>query len=309
MITVLSGGVGAARFLQGLSQVVPQREITIIANTADDAEFYGLHVSPDIDIVLYHLAGLADEERGWGLRGDSFHAVDALERFGYETWFRLGDADLATCLHRTNLLRQDRTLSQATAEITRALGLECAVLPMSDDPVRTKVETADGVLDFQEYFVKHRAQVPVRGLRFEGAKTAQPAPGVLAVITEAELVVVAPSNPLVSIGPILAVPGIRQALIQSKAPVIAVSPIVAGGVIKGPADRMLKELGYEASATQIARLYADFLNVLVIDNADAGLEAEIEAEGVEVVVTDTIMSSPEKKAALARTVIEAAGRR
>ncbi len=305
MITVLAGGVGAARFLQGLVRVVPPRDITIVSNTGDDLELFGLHISPDIDIVLYHLAGLADEERGFGLRGDTFHALEALERFGYPTWFRLGDRDLATCLHRTRLLAQGRTLSQATAEIARALGLECTIFPMSDEPLQTLVETKVGMLDFQRYLVERAAQDTVRRIHLPGVRGARPAPGVLEAIAGVQAVVLAPSNPLVSIGPILAVPGVREALRQTTARIAAVSPIVGGQAIKGPLARMLRDLGYEVSPLQIARFYADFLDVLVIDNADAALAPEIRSLGLEIAVTDTIMKDMESKAALARTVLTA----
>ena len=309
MITVFSGGVGGARFLQGLLQVVDPAEVTVIANTGDDAEFFGVYVSPDIDIVLYHLAGLSDEERGWGLRGDSFGTIDALSRYGYEKWFRLGDGDFATCLHRANLLRSGLTLSQATADIAGALGVGCAVLPMSDQPVRTKLETPDGVLDFQEYFVKHRTEVPIRGIQFAGSESAAPAPGVIDAIIWAQAIIIAPSNPLVSVGPILMVPGVREALRETVAPIAAVSPIVGGATIKGPADRMLRELGHQASPAGVAALYRDFLDVLVMDQVDAALASEVDALGVRAVVTDTIMSSPEKKADLARTVLGALNER
>jgi LPPG:FO 2-phospho-L-lactate transferase len=306
VIAVLAGGVGAARFLQGLVRVVPPRDVTVIANTGDDLELYGLHISPDIDTVLYHLAGLADEARGWGVRDDTFHALDALARFGYPTWFRLGDRDLATCLHRTRLLRGGASLSQATAEIARALGVEAIVLPMSDDPVSTVVETEAGPLDFQRYLVERGAADAVHAVRFDGVEAARPASGALEAIETADAVIVAPSNPLVSIEPILAVPGVRQALVQTKASVIAVSPIVGGTAIKGPAARMLRDLGHDVSAAQIGRLYADFLNALVIDNADADLAEEIRALGLDVTVTDTIMVSVEAKVALARAVLLAA---
>ncbi len=306
MITVLAGGVGAARFLQGLLQVVRGEDrVTIISNVGDDAEFFGLHVSPDIDIVLYHLAGLADEERGFGLRSDTFHVLGALQRFGYDTWFRLGDRDLATCIARADLLRRGRTLSEATAEIARALGVPARVLPVTNDPLRTKVRTDAGLLEFQDFFVKRGAQDPVREVIFEGADAARPAPGVLEAIRDSQAVLLTPSNPLVSIGPILAVPGVGQALRDTPARVAAVSPIVGGRALKGPADRMLRDQGLEASAVTIARLYRDFLDVLVIDNVDAALQPEIEALGLDVAVTDTIMASMEKKAALARTVLAA----
>jgi len=305
MITVLSGGVGAGRLLQGLVQVVPQQDVTIVSNTGDDLEVFGLHVSPDIDIVIYHLASAVNEETGWGLAGDTFHALDALARFGHETWFALGDRDLATSIHRTYLLRQGLTLSQATAEIARAFGLDVTILPMSDEPVRTRVETQDGLLDFQEYLVKRGASDAFRGLKLAGIEDARPAPGVIEAITAAEAVVIAPSNPIVSIGPILALPGVRAALRQTEARVVAVSPIVGGAVLKGPAAKMLKGMRMEVSAWQVGWLYQDFLNVLVIDQADADLAPRIRELGLEVVVTDTIMKGMEKKAALARTVVQA----
>jgi len=321
VITALAGGVGAARFLQGLLRVVSGEAVTIVSNVGDDAEFFGLHVSPDIDIVLYHLAGLADEERGFGIRGDTFHTLDALSRFGYDTWFRLGDRDLATCITRTDLLRprlpagrQGRTLSQAIGEIARALGVPARVLPATDDLLRTRVRTGDALLDFQEWFVRRGARDPAREVVFDGAERARPAPGVLEAIADADAVLLTPSNPLVSIGPILAVPGLRDALRDTPARVVAVSPIVGGATIKGPAAQMLRDQGLEASATTVARLYADFLDAIVIDNVDAGLAPEIEAmslpagrRGLAVTVTDTIMDSVEKKAALARTALRAAG--
>ncbi len=305
MITVLAGGVGGGRFLQGLIQVLPQREVTVISNTGDDLEMFGLHVSPDIDIVTYHLAGLSPDEQGWGLTGDTFDVLEALGRFGHPTWFHLGDRDLATNLHRTTLLREGQTLSQATAEIARAFGLEVTVLPMTDDRVRTRVLTDEGLLDFQDYMVRRQADAHVKGVQYEGVLEAKPAPGVIEAIMAAEGVVLAPSNPIASIGPILAVPGVRGALVQTKARVAAVSPIVGGAVIKGPADKMLSGMGMEVSAWQVGWLYGDFLDSLVVDQADAALEQRIAALGLDVVVTDTIMRDAERKAALARTVVEA----
>jgi LPPG:FO 2-phospho-L-lactate transferase len=305
MITVLAGGVGGGRFLQGLIQVVSQREVTVISNTGDDLEMFGLHVSPDIDIVTYHLAGLSPDEQGWGLTGDTFAALEALGRFGHPTWFHLGDRDLATNLHRTMLLRQNKTLSQATAEIARAFGLEVTILPMTDDRVRTRVVTDEGELDFQDYMVRRQADARVKGVQYEGVLEAKPAPGVIEAILDAEGVILAPSNPIASIGPILAVPGVRGALVQTKARVAAVSPIVGGAVIKGPADKMLSGMGMEVSAWQVGWLYEDFLDCLVIDQADAGDERRIRGLGLDVVVTDTIMRDAKLKAALARTVLQA----
>jgi len=305
LITVLAGGVGAARFLQGLLAVHRPSDITIISNVGDDAEFFGLHVSPDIDIVLYHLAGLADEERGFGIRGDTFNVLDSIARYGYDTWFRLGDQDLATCITRTDLLRRGRTLSEATAEITSALLVPARVIPVTDDPLRTKIRTDEGVLDFQDYFVRRRTEGHTREIIFDGSEKARPAPGVIDAIMGATSIILTPSNPLVSIGPILSVPGLRDALRKTKAKVAAVSPIVGGKALKGPADRMLRDQGMEPNAVTVAGLYDDFLDILVIDNVDVDLKQRIEPLGVEVVVTDTIMDSMEKKAALARTVLKA----
>ncbi len=305
MITVLAGGVGAARFLRGLVDVIEPASVTVIGNTADDEEFLGLHVSPDLDTVVYTLADVVDPEHGWGLAGESYACQEQTARLGEEAWFRLGDADLATHVQRTLLLRHGRTLSQATDAIGRAFGLACPPLPMSDDSVRTVVTTDGGELSFQEYFVRRRWQDEVRALRFEGVEEARPAPGVLEAIAEAEAVIVAPSNPLVSIGPILAVPGIRRALRETKAPVVAVSPIVGGRALKGPADRMLASLGHEPSAAGVARLYADFLHTLVLDREDAGLAPAVASLGVRPVVTDTIMRDAASRRALAETTLRA----
>src|SRR3989442_13856722 len=310
MITVLAGGVGAARFLQGLLAVHRPSDITIISNVGDDAEFFGLHISPDIDIVLYHLAGLADEERGFGLLADSFNVLDAIARYGTAPWFRLADRALATCITRTALRRGGRSLSGATAEIASALLVPARITPATDDPLRTKIRTDEGMLDFQDFFVRRRTEGHTREVIFEGAETARPAPGVIDAIMDAEAIILTPSNPLVSIGPILAIDGIREGLSQTPAKVAPVSPIVVGKALKGPADRMLRDQGMEPSAGAIAKLYEDFLDVLVIDNVDSKLKAQIEPlgdarGGVEVIVTDTIMVSMEKKAALARTVLKA----
>jgi LPPG:FO 2-phospho-L-lactate transferase len=307
VITVLAGGVGAARFLQGLLAAHRPSDVTIISNVGDDAEFFGLHISPDIDIVLYHLAGLADEERGFGVRNDTFHVLDFISRYGYDTWFRLGDRDLATCITRSHLLSRGRTLSEATAEIAGALLVPARIIPVTDDRLRTKIRTDDGVIDFQEYFVKRRTEGHAWEIIFEGGEPARPAPGVLESIREASSVILTPSNPLVSIGPLLAVPGVREALRETGATIAAVSPIVGGRTIKGPADRMLRDHGLAASSVSIGRLYADFLDLLVIDNVDRALAGEIQGLGLEVLVTDTIMDTMEKKTALARAVLAALG--
>jgi LPPG:FO 2-phospho-L-lactate transferase len=304
-ITVLAGGVGAARFLEGVVQVVAPEDITVISNTGDDEDFFGLRVSPDIDIVTYTLSGAVDAEKGWGLRGETFHALHALERFGYETWFNLGDGDMATLTHRTMLLRQGKTLSQATAAIAAAFGLGIAILPVSDDRIRTIVETDAGDLAFQDYFVKRRTEDAVRAVRFEGIEQARPAPGVIEAIRGADAVLVAPSNPVVSIGPLLAVPGVRDALRDTRAQVAGVSPIIGGRTVKGPADRMMAALGMRPTAAGIAGAYADFLDVLVIDDVDRDLAPEVEAAGVRAVVAQTIMRGPAEKRALAEVTLGA----
>jgi LPPG:FO 2-phospho-L-lactate transferase len=305
VITVLAGGVGAARFLQGLVAVHQPSDITVVSNVGDDAEFFGVRISPDIDIVLYHLAGLADEERGFGLKDDTFNVIDSLGRYGYDTWFRLGDRDFATCLTRTDLMRRGRTLAEATSEIASALLVPVRITPSTNGELRTKIRTDDGILDFQEYFVKRRTEGHAWEIVFAGADSVKPAPGVIDAIGESAAVILTPSNPLVSIAPILAVPGIRDALRETSAKIAAVSPIVGGKTIKGPADRMLRDQGRIASATTIADLYKDFLDVLVVDNADESLAPEIEAVGVRAVVTDTIMTTMAKKSDLARTVLGA----
>ncbi len=304
-LTVLAGGVGAARFLEGLVQVVPQQDITVISNTGDDEDFFGLRVSPDIDIVIYTLGGGVDAEKGWGLTGETFHALDALRRFGYETWFNLGDGDLATHAHRTQMLREGATLSEATRSIVEAFGLKLRLLPVSDDRIRTLVETDAGTLAFQEYFVKRRTEDDVRAVRFDGAATAAPAPGVLDAIRNADAVLVAPSNPVVSIGPLLAVPGIRDALRGTKVRVAGISPIIGGRTIKGPADRMMASLGMTSTAAGVAEAYADFLDVLVIDEEDRDLTPAVEAAGVRAVVAQTIMHGPAEKRALAEVMLRA----
>jgi LPPG:FO 2-phospho-L-lactate transferase len=305
-ITALAGGVGAARFLEGLIQVVPQKDITVISNIGDDEEFFGLHVSPDIDIVIYTLAGAIDPEKGWGLQGETFHALEALRLFGYDTWFGLGDGDLATHAHRTKMLGDGATLSGATASIVAAFGLKLRLLPVSDDRVRTRLETDAGDLAFQEYFVKHRTEPEVRAVRFDGADEARPAPGVIDAILTADMVAIAPSNPVVSLGPILAVPGVREALRETPAKVVAVSPIIGGKTIKGPADRMMASLGITPTAVGVAETYRDFLDVLVIDEEDRALAPAVEATGVRAVIAQTIMRGPAEKRALAEVVLKAA---
>ena len=297
--------VGAAKFLRGLVDVVDPASVTVIGNTADDEEFLGLHVSPDLDTVVYTLADVVDPETGWGIAGDTHTALEQAERLGEDTWFRLGDKDIATHLLRTRLLRSGQTLSQATSAIAARFGVGCKLLPMTDDRVRTVVTTDGGEISFQEYFVHRRQQDEVRAIRFDGIDNARPAPGVIDAITQADAVIVAPSNPLVSIGPILAVPGIRQALADTPATVAAISPIVGGRALKGPADRMLTSLGHEASATGVARLYAGFLDLLVLYDEDAALADQVEALGVRACVTNTVMRDAASRRALAEATLKA----
>jgi LPPG:FO 2-phospho-L-lactate transferase len=302
----LAGGVGAARLLRGVLAVVPPGDVTAIVNTGDDVVLHGLHISPDLDTVTYTLAGAIDAERGWGLGGETWNAMDALERYGANTWFRLGDRDLATHMYRTARLAEGASLSTVTAEIVAAWGIGARLLPMSDDRVETRVTVAgEGEIGFQEYFVGRQHSVAISAVRFVGAETATPAPGVLDAIAGAERVVICPSNPIVSIGPLLAVPGLRDAVIARRADCVAVSPIIAGAALKGPADRMLVELGHEASVVGVAGLYNELAATLVVDEADAGLAADVEAAGMRCVVAPTIMRSPEDSAALAKRVLEA----
>ena len=307
MIAALAGGVGAARFLGGLVQVVEPASVVAVVNVGDDVVLHGLHVSPDIDSILYGLAGAANPETGWGLAGESWAVMGALGRFPSRfAWFNLGDRDLATHLYRTQRLRDGARLSEVTSELAAAWGVAVRVMPVTDDPVETRVTVEDGEVGFQDYFVRMRHAVPVRAVRFVGVESARPAPGVLQALAAAERVVICPSNPVVSIGPVLAVPGIAEALSRRRDDVVAVSPIVAGAAVKGPADRLLRELGHEASVVGVARLYAPFAASLVIDEADAELAPAVEATGMRCLVTPTVMRGPAEAAALAKAILEAA---
>jgi LPPG:FO 2-phospho-L-lactate transferase len=307
MIVVLAGGVGAARFLQGLVQVIPQERLTVIVNTGDDRDFYGLHVSPDLDIVMYTLAGVVDEAHGWGIRNDSHNTMQQLTHYGNEDWFLLGDRDLATHIHRTKLLRQGRSLSEVTEELRNYFGLHMRILPMTDRAVATHIQTPVGLLHFEEYMVKRHCSDEVQDVVFVGARESRPAPGVVDAIKKAEAILIAPSNPIVSIGSILAVPGIHDALHEASGMVVAVSPIVSGAPIKGPADKLMRGLSMEVSAVGVARCYRDFLDVMVIDKQDEHLLSEIEDLGIPAVATNTIMHDMAAKAALAHKVLEVAG--
>ena len=305
MITVLAGGVGAARYLAGLRQVVPPADITAVVNTADDTWLHGLRICPDLDTVTYTLAGAVNGETGWGLSGETWQAMESLRAYDAErAWFNLGDRDLGTHLFRTGRLREGATLTEVTADITARWELGLRLLPMTEDEVATRFRLPDGGdLGFQEYFVRHRHSIAVSAVRFEGIDTARPAPGVLEAVGQAERVVLAPSNPIVSIGPILAVPGVRDALAARRDSVVAVSPIIAGATVKGPADRLLGELGHDVSVVGVARFYADLAGTLVIDDADADLAGAVEAEGVRCVVAPTLMHGPAEAAALARVTL------
>jgi len=309
VLVALAGGVGAARMLRGLAAVVDPSQIVAVVNTGDDIVLHGLHISPDLDTVTYTLAGVINADTGWGLAGESWAAMDALAAFdsGRLAWFRLGDHDLATHLYRTSRLGEGAALHEVTAEISRRFGIAVRILPMSDDQVRTRVTVAGTEIGFQEYFVGLRHAVRIDSVRFSGAESALPCPGVLDAIATADLVVICPSNPVVSIGPVLAVPGIREAVTARREHVVAVSPIVAGAALKGPADRMLAELGLESSVVGVAGLYAPFASTLVVDEADAALAGAVEAAGMRCVVAPTVMSGPLEAAALARTVLGRAG--
>jgi len=306
MITALAGGVGAARFLQGLVNVFPEKETMIIVNTGDDIELYGLHISPDLDIVTYTLAGIVDEEKGWGIKSDTFHWLDMIQKYGYETWFKIGDRDLATHFYRTQLLKEGHSLTEVTSRICRHLGLEVKILPMTDDQIQTKIVTDKGAMHFQEYMVKRGAQDKVTSVIFDGVEKAKSAPGVIDAILDARLIIVCPSNPIVSIGPILAVKNVKKVLKKTEAKVVAISPIIRGAPLKGPADKLMRGLGLEVSAYSVANLYRDFVDIFIIDNMDRDEEEKIKKLGLEVVVTNTIMKTLQDKISLAEIAIKSA---
>jgi LPPG:FO 2-phospho-L-lactate transferase len=308
MIAALAGGVGAARLLRGMIEVVPAEEITAIVNTADDTDLHGLHISPDLDTVMYTLADAINPDTGWGLAGETWRVMESLGRLGGITWFNLGDQDLATHCYRTQRLSEGAALGLVTAELARSFGVEVRLLPVTDDRLRTRVQLADGPeVGFQEYFVHLGHDVAVTGVRFDGAESARPGPGVLEALDAAEPIVVCPSNPVVSIGPLNAVAGVTELLTRRRDRVVGVSPIIAGAALKGPADRLLREMGYESSVVGVARWYASWMGTLVIDEADAHLAPSVEAEGVRCVVAPTVMSSVERSAQLARSVLDAVG--
>ena len=307
-ITALAGGIGASKFLLGLSRVMPPEEITVIANTGDDIEMFGLRVCPDIDTVIYTLAGVINEETGWGIARDTFDALKWIARYTDAAWFNLGDRDLATHIYRTHALHQGRTLTEVTEHISRSLGVRSRILPMTDSYTPTRVVTDEGEMHFQEYFVRRRCEPRVNEIRFEQIERASPSAGVESAILDADAVIICPSNPFISIGPILAVPGIRRLLKQTSAKVIAITPIIAGRALKGPAAEMLRDLGHEVSALGVARVYRDIADLFVLDEADSELLPAIEALGLRAIATNTVMSSIEEKQRLAKEVLNAARR-
>ena len=307
-VVTLAGGVGAAKLLSGLIRVHPSSDQLAVVNTADDTVLHGLHISPDLDTVVYTLAGAVNPDTGWGLAGETWQAMDALDRYGGITWFRLGDRDLATHLYRTHRMEQGADLAAVTAEIAAAWGLELAVLPVTNDPIETRVTTVDeGEIGFQDYFVRRRHDVGVTAVRVAGVEAAQPAPGLIEALRAARSIIIAPSNPIVSIGPVLGVPGVREAVAARRDAVAAVSPIVGGAALKGPADRLMRELGHESSVVGVARLYQDVAATLVVDESDAYLADDVEAAGMACVVAPTVMDGVESAAELARTVLSSTG--
>ncbi len=305
LVTALAGGVGAARLLKGLVHVIPPERLVIIGNTGDDVEFYGLHISPDLDILMYTLAGIVDETKGWGVSGDTFNCLEMLGKLGFEIWFKLGDRDLAIHIARTKFLNEGITLSEVTCKLCQRLGVKAKLVPMTNDRVSTKIISGNLWLDFQEYFVKRKTEDTVTEVVFEGADKAQPAPMVVEALEEAEKVIICPSNPILSVSPMLSIPKINAALKKTDAYIVAVSPIVGGKALKGPADRIMASMGLEVSAYGVAEFYKDFLDHIIIDEVDKHQKKRIEAIGIKVTVADTIMKSLEDSIHLAKIVMNA----
>lgn len=303
-VCALAGGVGGAKLAAGLQDALPPGDLSVVVNTADDFELWGLHISPDLDTVMYTLAGIANPETGWGIEGETFDALEMLERYGEDVWFKLGDRDLATHILRTTRLRAGEPLTGITRDLSAALGVSSVILPMSDDFVSTVLKTPEGVLEFQDYFVRRSQRDEVLGVELRGIEEARMTRGVLDSLEEADLIVLCPSNPAVSIGPILSVPGMREALETSSVPKVAVSPIVGGRALKGPADRMLASLGHEVSATGVAKIYKGLVDGMVIDRVDEEERAGVEALGMRVLATEAIMRDAADRTRLAREVME-----
>ena len=299
----LAGGVGGAKLVLGLSHCLRPEELVVAVNTGDDEEFYGLHVSPDLDTMMYTLAGLSNPETGWGLKGDSFAALAMLREYGADTWFNLGDRDLATHIRRTQLLRDGLTLSEATTRLSSSLGVRQALVPMTDYPVRTMLQTSEGRLSMQEYFVRQRAQPEVTAVEYEGAKDACPSPGVDAALAHARILVICPSNPALSVDPIVAVTGMKESMASFPGLRVAVSPIVGNDAVRGPAGRIMAGLGQEVSVVGVARAYREFCDVLVIDHQDESLASAVQDIGIRPVVTNTIMETLQDRIDLAQAVL------
>jgi LPPG:FO 2-phospho-L-lactate transferase len=303
-VCALAGGVGGAKLASGLQDVLAPGDLSVVVTTADDFDLWGLHICPDLDTVVYTLAGISNPDTGWGIADESFETLNMLESYGEETWFKLGDRDLATHILRTSRMHSGETITEVTVGLSVALGVESAVLPMSDDPVSTVLDTPEGRLDFQEYFVRRGQRDEVLGIELRGIQDAGPTERVLAALSDADAIVLCPSNPVVSVGPILALPGITEALASASAPKVAVSPIVGGRALKGPADRMLASLGHEVSATGVARMYAGLVDGMVVDRTDEGERAGIEALGMCVLTTGSVMRDTEDRARLAAETLE-----
>ena len=308
LVLALAGGVGGAKLALGLTRILPPERLVIVVNTGDDEEFHGLHVSPDLDTMTYTLSGLYNQETGWGMAGDSFNTLGMLNRLGSDTWFNLGDLDFAMHIRRTELLRHGATLSEVTAELTGRLGIQHSVIPMSDDPVRTVLDTDAGTLAMQEYFVRYRAEPKVNAIRYVGAAAAKPSPAFAKALQECRTIIICPSNPYLSVAPIMAIPGVRDAISARSGNRIAVSPIVGGAAVRGPAGKIMAELGGTVSSVGVAREYRDLCDILVIDSQDADLADDISHEAIHPVVTNTIMNNDADKIALAKSVLELARR-
>jgi LPPG:FO 2-phospho-L-lactate transferase len=300
----LAGGIGASKFLAGLVAVLPPEQVTIIVNTGDDFQWMGLYICPDLDTVTYTLAGLANPETGWGILGDTFHALERLQILGCDTWFKLGDRDLATHIYRSQKIREGNTLAQVTGDISRKSGIRSVILPMTNSYVPTEIQTDEGTLAFQDYFVRRRCEPRVEAFLYRTIENSSAAPGVIEAVRAAEVVFICPSNPYISIGPILAVPGIREALHETNARIAAITPIIAGQAIKGPTARMLREMGQDVSAVSVARMYSDFVDLFVLDQRDAGLLPGVASLGLQVRLADTLMDDHRSKTDLARKVVE-----
>ena len=305
MITALAGGVGAAKLIAGLVKVILPEDLTVIVNTGDDILLHGLYISPDIDIITYTLADLIDESKGWGIRDDTFNCLSMLRNYGCETWFNLGDRDLATHIFRTKKMKEGSTLTEVTRMICGSLNIQTKVLPMTDSRVETIILTKKGKMCFQRYLVERKAQDEVLGVEFKGIESAKPAPGVLEALSNSKKIVICPSNPIVSIGTILAVAGVKRTLMKSKAPIVAVSPIIQGSPIKGPADKLMKGLNLEVSAYSVANLYRDFLDTMIIDDKDEIEGSRIKEMNIKTLKTNTIMRTQEDRVRVAKAVLRA----